>query len=941
MRTLLPILLLGLGCLAGCGKTAPPTASLDLTGFYASADTAGLARTIRDRHKPVRDQLDELILQLLRARSSEDSEAADSLEHQLSWLCAQYETISRLQDKTRKLGVYRRWSATEALQKLSLDSSFRAIVTDYDRLPDSLKALRSDDQLTRLHRMRAEYSSLLDSFYIARVDFSIATTLERENAIDSAEYYLARCRSICRSLGYLELRGHSEFRLARNSDIYRADYGRAMEAWRLAQKFFERAGDQPYAASALSGQAAQLANLYQSSEAIELYCRALRIAQASGIAPQEYYCLYALGEVYYDLGMLDSASFYTDQSIRLCLGKMGGDASWSTRLGFGHSSIGLIAQGQDDPASAASDFEAANELARRTDDAALLCTNNIRWAALLIEQGSYSRAKELCQEALERSYRFEDNLFAQYGMSVADHFLGDFESSKRGLHRCISLYEQSRQSLPRPGARTGMLSDKIGFYNLLIVMFIQEYQRTGQRSSLDSAFHHLERSKAQSLREMLSTDPAHGRGSQGNQLRDRIRSLEDTLLQGDGDRESIISAIGCLGDSLSALVDEQTPDSSSLPQSTDLQPTDLQTVQARLLDQTDLVLEYVVTDFGSYVFLIDQREVQIREIPMKRDSLDRIVGRYVESISKYPSATDAGVQLRELARQLYACLIPMEDLNRLSKAHLILIPTARLQTLPFESLMNPKGSLLIEQYDVSYLPSLTVLEMLSARPFPVSTRKLVAFGNPALNSSTLDSLPYSARELDSLVAIFGTDHAQLFAGADATAASFRTHDFKGDRYVHIAAHGLVDDRHPGNSELVLSPAADGRDDGRLPAGEIASMRIPADLAFLAACRTGSGKSFEGEGVMSLVQPFLVAGCRSVVVSYWDVFDRYAAELIPRFYRYHLEGYTNVHSLTLAKRDLLHSKSGLARHPYFWAPYVLVGDEDQTSASGDPLRKRVR
>jgi CHAT domain-containing protein len=270
----------------------------------------------------------------------------------------------------------------------------------------------------------------------------------------------------------------------------------------------------------------------------------------------------------------------------------------------------------------------------------------------------------------------------------------------------------------------------------------------------------------------------------------------------------------------------------------------------------------------------------------------------------------------------------------------VIIPAARLQYLPFETLIGPNGSFLIEQYDVSYLPSLTVLGALSVRAgAPTSRSRLVAFGDPTRNGAALDSLPYAARELDSLVAIFGEDHVQVYSGEDATALNFKIHDFTEDRYIHIASHGITDDRHPGSSALILSPASTGQDDGRLQASEIANLRIPADLAFLAACRTGGGKSFPGEGVLSLVQPFLVAGCRSVVVSYWDVFDRYAAELIPRFYRYHLEGYSNVRSLTLAKRDLLRTKSSLARHPYFWAPYVLVGDTDRESVSGDPLRKR--
>lgn len=75
------------------------------------------------------------------------------------------------------------------------------------------------------------------------------------------------------------------------------------------------------------------------------------------------------------------------------------------------------------------------------------------------------------------------------------------------------------------------------------------------------------------------------------------------------------------------------------------------------------------------------------------------------------------------------------------------------------------------------------------------------------------------------------------------------------RYVHFATHGLVDNRTPELSGLVLSQLdAEGRDrNGYLRMVEIYNLSLPAELVSLSACKTGLGKDVRGEGLISLTR----------------------------------------------------------------------------------------
>lgn len=97
------------------------------------------------------------------------------------------------------------------------------------------------------------------------------------------------------------------------------------------------------------------------------------------------------------------------------------------------------------------------------------------------------------------------------------------------------------------------------------------------------------------------------------------------------------------------------------------------------------------------------------------------------------------------------------------------------------------------------------------------------------------------------------------------------------------------------------------------------------MVVLSGCNTGSGKSIEGEGVLSLARSFLHSGCRTVVVSLWKEDDATGYRIIKEFYNYLQKGFPK--DVCMQKSCLAYiEQSNVAQcHPYYWAGILLIGD----------------
>jgi CHAT domain-containing protein len=161
---------------------------------------------------------------------------------------------------------------------------------------------------------------------------------------------------------------------------------------------------------------------------------------------------------------------------------------------------------------------------------------------------------------------------------------------------------------------------------------------------------------------------------------------------------------------------------------------------------------------------------------------------------------------------------------------------------------------------------------------------------------------------------------------EANESNVEDRDLRQYRVLHFATHGLLNTERPQFTGIVLSLVGNRPGtDGFLRTDEVFNLRLGSPLVMLSACETGLGKEKRGEGVMGLARAFMYAGAPTVGVSLWSVADKSTADLMTDFYKNMLAGADKspTAAMRTARLDMIGGKRYSA--PFYWAPFVLVGD----------------
>jgi len=131
--------------------------------------------------------------------------------------------------------------------------------------------------------------------------------------------------------------------------------------------------------------------------------------------------------------------------------------------------------------------------------------------------------------------------------------------------------------------------------------------------------------------------------------------------------------------------------------------------------------------------------------------------------------------------------------------------------------------------------------------------------------------------------------------------------------LHLACHGLFRADNPMFSAVKLH-------DGWLNAADVMQLNLKDALVTLSACESGRNTVLLGDEVIGLPRAFLGAGAASVVVSLWLVQDESTVTLMTHWYRELRERTGRAAALQAAQQALREKYP----HPYYWAPFVLIG-----------------
>ncbi|HLJ85650.1 MAG TPA: CHAT domain-containing protein [Candidatus Angelobacter sp.] len=190
----------------------------------------------------------------------------------------------------------------------------------------------------------------------------------------------------------------------------------------------------------------------------------------------------------------------------------------------------------------------------------------------------------------------------------------------------------------------------------------------------------------------------------------------------------------------------------------------------------------------------------------------------------------------------------------------------------------------------------------------------------------LKRLIYTRLEAKSIMAVTPAGKGKQALDFQASRAMAMSPELSQYRIVHFATHGLVDNKHPELSGLVLSLVdRHGRPkDGFLDLQDIYNMKLPVDLVVLSACDTGLGEELSGEGLIGLTRGFMYAGASRVMASLWSVSDKATAELMSRFYKaMEQDGLRPPAALRRAQEEM--QRQPRWRSPFYWAGFQLQGE----------------
>jgi CHAT domain-containing protein len=575
-------------------------------------------------------------------------------------------------------------------------------------------------------------------------------------------------------------------------------------------------------------------------------------------------------------------------------------------------------------AQAANSLFIARKLAIKNARAQLVMAN------CLLGLGGFEQAQKLYSASLEvmRAKALPQLAYrCLYGLGRLAEHRGNLEEASRNYRAAMESIEGIRQQLLVDDLRASFLDDKLGIYADMVLLCLK-------MGDQQAAFEYAERAKARALAELLSGATAiaglmtpsertrlideelqrlrkewnrlNSRNWRHTVMRER-GEITDSLVEDEGD-EDTRRQIAALEKRILRLVRQlqlEDPRRRLLGEGPVVQLADLQ----RDLRGKVALIEYFVARDQVLAFVVRPEGCMVGELPASLKEVETLVQEILtdlpdtSSLTAHMEAWHVSI-LKRLAR-LYGCLITPLSHHLQGCAELVIVPHGILYYLPFHALYDGRRYLL-EHFSVSYAPSATVFAFCqdSILPSPQGGL-LVAF-------SSGGRLPETVEEVKRIAGLL--PEATVLLEQDATKDHLWRHS-QNSRLLHIASHGTFRRDNPLFSSLRLA-------DGDLTVNEVYHLRLNTSLVTLSACDTGVS-ALKGGDLIGLISSFFYAGARSLLVSLWRVRDVAAAELMERFYRRLAHGEGKAAALRGAQLDLMQVPK--YRYPYYWAPFILVGD----------------
>jgi tetratricopeptide (TPR) repeat protein len=582
-----------------------------------------------------------------------------------------------------------------------------------------------------------------------------------------------------------------------------------------------------------------------------------------------------------------------------------------------------------------------------------------------LKKGNFQEAETSFRRGLEfwEKRGEKESIIAHHiGLALSYEGMGNYEGAKGHFNRAIAAIEDQYKTLE--------FSDRISFlsgqtragisrlepYEGMVRVLLKEKKAGYERYSLIYA----ERIKSRTFLEMLASRGVSGRKEDETVLR-QDRSYQEQIivlrkrletLEGLGSKasqgekgevekefnhvsaryESFLQDVKLKGDEVGSMIGAESISISKIQS---------------LLDTTTTLLEYLTAKDKVYAWLLTKDSVNVYEMdlgvkkkePMPPSSASLIEARVndflLPNISNKPRKAADPIIIyipsdekketmqaeRERNRQRFSqsvqdfhkdMISPVE--KDIQTRNLIIVPHGVLHKVPFAALSDGK-QYMADKYSLSILPAASVIEYV-VKKRKTSKSNILALANPKTDYVPLD---FAEVEGENISKLFSGREVYTLDKATESIAKSKSSTFN---VIHFASHGQFNEKQPLQSGLLL--AKDKENDGFLQVHEIFSLDLKnANLVTLSACETALSKIQGGDDLVGLSRGFIYAGTPSLLASLWEVDDKSTSILMESFYKNWLKGMSKPDALREAQLEL--KKIPQYSHPFYWAPFIMIGD----------------
>jgi CHAT domain-containing protein len=361
------------------------------------------------------------------------------------------------------------------------------------------------------------------------------------------------------------------------------------------------------------------------------------------------------------------------------------------------------------------------------------------------------------------------------------------------------------------------------------------------------------------------------------------------------------------------------------------------------LNQNAVLFYPLILDDRLELVLVTPYSPPIRHtVNVNREELNEAIAQFRSRLTSRTSRS-----LTE-AEQLYQWLIaPVKnDLQQANAQTILYAPDGQLRYIPLAALHDGEHWL-IEQYRINYITTASLTDFDAPRQQPLSVLAgAFTEGNYSFEVGTrqfsYSGLPFARIEVQTIAYEIPITTELVDRAFSPQSMIPRMDDYS---VVHLATHAKFVTGSPDDSFILF-----GNGD-RITLRDISSWSLPnVDLVVLSACETAVGGELgNGEEILGFGYQMQRTGARAAIASLWQVSDGGTQVLMNAFYAGLERGMTKAEALQQAQIALitgdftavggdrgtiqiLSTRTGLPQqvsdrldHPYYWAPFILIGN----------------